>query len=118
MGDGRVYLGARAHALGLVAREGGLLTALRRARALGGLADDSDVVELPAESGGLLRTLAQLLVTEAPGAGPSGAADAVVSLLLGGQESLAALRWMLTVTSRSGSPMAMVEWPLAGFVGE
>ena len=117
MGEGRVYLGARAHALGLVDREGGLLTALRRARALGGLADDSDVLELPGESGGLLRTIAQLLVTEAPGSGPS-AADAVVSMLLGGQETLGVLRWMLTVTARSGSPMAMVEWPLAGVVGE
>lgn len=118
VGEGRVYLGARAHTLGLVDREGGLLTALRRARALAGLADDCDVLELPAESGGLLRTIAQLLVTEAPGSGGPSATDAVVSMLLGGSESLAVLRWMLTVTSRSGSPMAMVEWPLAGVVGE
>lgn len=117
VGEGRVYLGSRARSLGLVDREGGLLTALRRARALGGLADDSDVIELPGESGGLLRTIAQLLVTDAPGGGPS-AADTVVSMLLGGGESLAVLRWMLTVTSRSGAPMAMVEWPLAGVAGE
>ena len=117
VGEGRVYLGTRAHALGLVDREGGLLTALRRARALGGLADDCDVIELPGESGGLLRTIVQMLVTDAPGSAPS-ASDAVVSMLLGGQESLAVLRWMLTVTSRSGAPMALVEWPLAGAAGE
>ena len=102
----------------LVDREGGLLTALRRARALGGLGEDSDVIELPAESGGLLRTIAQLLVSDAPGGGAPSAADSLVSMLLGGQESLAVLRWMLTVTSRSGAPMAMVEWPLAGVAGE
>jgi protease-4 len=118
VGEGRVYLGTRAHALGLIDREGGLLTALRRARALGGLAEDSDVIELPAEPGGLLRTIAQLLVSEAPGTGSPSAADAVVSMLLGGHESLAVLRWMLTVTSRSGAPMAMVEWPFAGVAGE
>ncbi|MBK8693673.1 MAG: signal peptide peptidase SppA [Deltaproteobacteria bacterium] len=118
VGEGRVFLGARAHSLGLVDREGGLLTALRRARALGGLGEDSDVIELPAESGGLLRTIAQLLVSDAPGGGAPSAADSLVSMLLGGQESLAVLRWMLTVTSRSGAPMAMVEWPLAGVAGE
>jgi protease-4 len=118
IGEGRVYLGARAHALGLVDREGGLLTALRRARALGGLADDSDVIELPSEPGGIVRTIARLLVSEAPGGGAPSAADAVVSMLLGGSESLAVLRWMMTVTARSGAPMAMVEWPLAGAAGE
>ena len=118
VGEGRVYLGTRAHSLGLIDREGGLLTALRRARALGGLSEDSDVIELPSEPGGLLRTIAQLLVSEAPGTGSPSAADAVVSMLLGGQESLAVLRWMLTVTSRSGAPMAMVEWPLSGPAGE
>ena len=108
LGEGRVYLGARAHALGLVDREGGLLTALRRARALAGLPEDCDVIELPNEGGGLLRTLAQMLLSEAPG---TTGVEALARVFLGGSESLGALRWLLSVSSRAGTPMAMVEWP-------
>lgn len=118
VGEGRVYLGTRAHSIGLVDREGGLLTALRRARALGGLADDADVVELPAEPGGLLRTIIGMLTSEAPGGGSPSATESLTRMLLGGRESLAVLRWMLMVTSRAGEPMAMVEWPLAGPTGD
>lgn len=118
VGEGRVYLGSRARSLGLVDREGGLLTAMRRARALAGMADDAEVVELPAEPSGLLRTLAQMLLSEAPGGGTPSAAETITQFVLGGRESLAVLRWMLMVTSRSGTPMAMVDWPLAGPTGD
>lgn len=82
---------------------GGLLDALDRARALAGLPDDADVVQLPAEPGGLLRTITNLLTSETT---PS-ALGSVLPL----REAATLLRWLSVVGAHAGRPMAMTELP-------
>lgn len=104
VGEGRVFAGERAWENGLVDRVGGLLDALDRARALAGLPDDADVVHLPAEPGGLLRTITNLLTTETT---PS-ALGSVLPL----REAATLLRWLSVVGANAGRPMAMTELPM------
>lgn len=103
VGEGRVFTGARALEHGLIDRVGGLLDALDRARALAGLPDDADVVQLPAEPGGLLRTITSLLTSETT---PS-ALGSVLPL----REAATLLRWLSVVGAHAGRPMAMTELP-------
>jgi protease-4 len=103
VGEGRVFTGARALEHGLIDRVGGLLDALDRARSLAGLPDDADVVQLPAEPGGLLRTIAGLLTSDNT---PS-ALGSVLPL----REAATLLRWLSVVGAHAGRPMAMTELP-------
>lgn len=104
VGEGRVFTGERAREHRLVDRVGGYLDALDRARALAGLGEDSEVVNLPAEPGGLLRLLTGLLTSAN---GPS-----VLGSVLPLREAATLLRWLSTVGSNSGRPMAMTELPI------
>lgn len=104
VGEGRVFSGARALENGLIDREGGLLDALDRARALAGLGDDAEVLQLPDEPGGLLRTITNLLTAAE---GPS-----VLGSVLGVSEVGALVRWLSTVSAHAGRPMAMTELPM------
>lgn len=104
VGEGRVFAGARALESGLIDREGGFLDALDRARALADLGDDVDIVQLPDEPGGLLRTITNLLTSAQ---GPS-----VLGSVLGVSEVGALVRWLSTVSAHAGRPMAMTEVPM------
>ncbi len=105
VGEGHVWSGSRARELGLVDRLGGLMTAIDRARALANVGDDWELFELPPESTGLLQTAARLLTDETTS--PPSAAD-----LLVGAELRAPLRWLATVSSHAGAPMALTDWPV------
>lgn len=105
VGEGRVYIGSRARSLGLVDREGGLLAAVDRARALAGLDDASEVVELPRAETGLLGTLTRLL-------GASAEAPSALEPLLRAPAVRLPLAWALTVSTHAGAPMALLEDPV------
>lgn len=106
VGEGRVWSGTRAVEVGLVDRNGGLMVALERARALAGLGDDYELIELPGEPGGLLNTVSRLL-TEETRQPPS-----LMAEVTSRPEVRAPLRWVLTVAGESGTPMAMTDWPV------
>lgn len=105
VGEGRVFMGERARRLGLTDREGGLWAAIQRARALGGLGEDFEVIELPSAPRGLLQTLAGMLVVAQP------ADFGVLSTVLRTAEVAVPLRWLLTVAAHPSQPMALSEWP-------
>jgi protease-4 len=105
VGEGRVFSGTRAQRVGLVDRLGGLADALDRARDLGHLGPDCDVVELPQSQGGLLATLTSLLL------GSTGAAP--MARLTANSELRNALSWLFTLAwTGQGQAMAMTEWPV------
>lgn len=106
VGEGRVWSGTRAVDLGLVDRTGGLMTALERARSLAGLGEDYELIELPAEPGGLLNTVSRMLLEE--GSSPPSLMAEVASR----PEIRAPLGWVMTVAGASGTPMAMTDWPM------
>ncbi len=106
VGEGRIWSGARAREVGLVDRLGGLMVALERARALGDLGDDYELVELPAEPSGLLSTIARL-VTDAGSSAPS-----LAELATSSPEVRAPVSWLLSVHAGIGHPMAMTDWPV------
>lgn len=107
VGEGRVFVGARARGLGLVDTEGGLVAALARARVLGGLGADADVIELPSEPSSVLRSVARLV--GASGDAPAG----VLSRLFEQPEFQRVAGWLATVTAHHDRPMALIEWPHA-----
>ena len=106
VGEGRIWSGSRALERGLVDRLGGLMVALDRARALGDLGDDYEMVELPAESTGLLGTIARLVASE--GASP----PSLMELVTSSPEVRAPVGWLLSVHAGIGRPMAMTDWPV------
>ncbi len=106
VGEGRVWSGTRAVEAGLVDRTGGLMTALERARVLGDLGEDYELVELPGESGGLVQTVARLLAddtTQPP---------SLMAQVLSRSEVRAPVGWLLSVAAATGTPMAMTDWPV------
>ena len=106
VGEGRVWSGTRARELGLVDRTGGLMAAVERARELADLPEDHELTELPAEGGGILRTIARMVTTE-PSSPPS-----LLSLVLSSSEVRTPIVWLLSVSSMSGTPVAMTDWPV------
>ena len=105
VGEGRVFTGRRARAIGLVDREGGLWAAIQRARALADLGDDFELVELPSDTGGLLQTLVGMLALSRP---PD---MGVLEPLLRSPEVATPLRWLFAVASHPSQAMALCEWP-------
>ena len=73
---------------------------------LGGLGEDYELTELPAEPSGLLSTVARL-VSDAGPATPSLAALAAST-----PELRAPLGWVLSVHAGLGRPMALSDWPI------
>lgn len=113
---GRVYTGDRAREVGLVDRLGGFASALARARVLGGLARDSEVLVRPERPDGLLDYL-----MEGQGGDMSAAALAALRAASPEAESTgpvrlpAALRRLAQVVSRGmlaadGAPLALLPY--------
>ncbi len=103
--EGRVFTGEMGLHNGLADHEGGFLMALDRARQLGGLEPDCDIVELPRADTGLIG-----LVRSAIGiSDPTTPAAAIFA-----RSGLArAFRWLYVVAMGDmGRPLAMSEWPL------
>lgn len=103
--EGRVFTGTQALANGLADREGGLLDAIDRAAALGGLQGEFDIITLPREDRGvlgLLRSIAGINEPRSP-----------IAQLLARTDATRVLRWLYAVSSApSGQVMAMTEWPI------
>ena len=82
------------------------MAAVERARELADLPEDHELTELPAEGGGILRTIARMVTTE-PSSPPS-----LLSLVLSSSEVRTPIVWLLSVSSMSGTPVAMTDWPV------
>lgn len=103
--EGRVFTGTQALANGLADREGGLLDAIDRAAALGGLQGEFDIITLPREDRGVLGLLRSIAGIQEP--------RSPVAQLLARTDATRVLRWLYTVSSApSGQVMAMTEWPI------
>jgi protease-4 len=106
LGEGRVWSGTRAREVGLVDRVGGFMAALERARTLAGLGEDYELIELPAEGGGVLQAVARMLVHE------STPVPSLAAQVLSSPEARAPVGWLLSVAAGTGTPMAMTDWPV------
>ncbi|MDP3276052.1 MAG: signal peptide peptidase SppA [Deltaproteobacteria bacterium] len=106
LGEGRVFTGRMALANGLADREGGLLVALDRAAALGGLGETFDVIELPRPDAGLLALVRNAVGVSDP--------RSFVAALMANNEVGDSLRWLYaSARAPQGAMMAMTEWPIA-----
>jgi len=86
LGQGRIWSGDAAQALGLVDELGGFAAALARARRLGGLPADSDVVLAPGRPSTLLEYLLGSVTPDASAPADAEAAAAVTPALVEGAE--------------------------------
>lgn len=105
VGEGRVFSGAQALRNGLADHEGGLLAAIDRAAALGGLSGEFDIVTLPRQDAGIIGAIRSLVGVSDP--------RAPIAQMLARSEVSRALRWLYAVSrAPSGQVMAMTEWPV------
>ncbi len=103
--EGRVFTGEMGLHNGLADHEGGLLAALDRARVLGELDADCELVELPRADVGLLSLVRNAIGVSEPN-GPA-------STLFARSGLARAFRWLYVVALADlGRPLAMSEWPL------
>jgi len=104
--EGRVFSGAQALRNGLADHEGGLLSAIDRAAALGGLRGEFDIITLPRADAGILGAIRSIVGVSDP--------RAPIAQMLARTEIAQALRWLYAVSrAPSGQVMAMTEWPLS-----